>query len=391
MSQEKRSRREAARAAAGPNDGLTFLSTQDGKSYAAAAETEAAETIAAREHVGKQFLAYLGSDPFTIDALKLFIRTDCESYAATTMWTRRSHLLKFLLTNFWVGVAPTELSATNAMLSANSKKHSKKKASVFTIEEVLSYLREAPSEGQSLRNKLALLFGVFSLGRMQEVSKLTWADIQNDLKREAYLFTLTRSKTAVDGARQTFFLPYMFYDIDTRPLIEAYRTLSVPVGIIWVRVNSKKQLGKGTLAETPKYVAEFLKLTDPKQYTGHGLRATGATAMADHGCTELELMLAGNWKSLTVARSYVRQSIASGRRRMDLIMGSEYGPAQAAPAPTTMSGFIAGAAAPAAAAAPELLDRAPPMKRPALDMPGLLQTIFSNCTFSSSVNITINN
>jgi len=383
MSQEKRERREEARAAASERDEIEFLSTQDGKAIAAAAETDAPETIAARKRVGAQFMAFIGDAPFSVDALKLFIRTDCESYAATTMWTRRSHLLKFLTEEFWVRIPEGALAATDALLSAKQKKHTTTKASVFSIDEVLRYLRTAPETSLHLRHKLVLLFGVFSLGRMKEVVGLTWEDIAQDDAKAAYICTIKRCKTDRDSSVQRFFLPYMFYDVDTRTLLEAYRAAAgTQTGPLWTRAGTQVPLGKTTLAETPKLVAAFLKLPNPERYTGHGLRATGATAMADHGATELELMTAGNWKSAAVARGYIRQSLAAGTRRASLIMGTPAQPGQLAPAPPAPT-----PAPPALAPSTE----EPPKKLPKVDVPStdFIHTIFSNCVIQGPITINL--
>jgi len=56
-------------------------------------------------------------------------------------------------------------------------------------------------------------------------------------------------------------------------------------------------------------VATWLNLPDPELYTGHSLRRTSATLLADGGGNENDLMRHGGWKSATVARSYVEKSL----------------------------------------------------------------------------------
>jgi len=175
----------------------------------------------------------------------------------------------------------------------------------------------------------------------------------------------------------------MFYDVDTRTLLEAYRAAAgTQTGPLWTRAGTQVPLGKTTLAETPKLVAAFLKLPNPERYTGHGLRATGATAMADHGATELELMTAGNWKSAAVARGYIRQSLAAGTRRASLIMGTPAQPGQLAPAPPAPT-----PAPPALAPSTE----EPPKKLPKVDVPStdFIHTIFSNCVIQGPITINL--
>ncbi len=200
--------------------------------------------------------------------------------------------------------------------------HEKKKAAAFTTNEVLAYLRKADDTPLNVRNKIIMLFGIFSLGRMEEITYLNWEDVTEDEVNHAFNFVLKRCKTrGKETKEQRFFLPFTVYGYDVRSLIEKHRKNGDGCGRLWRRNNSEKELGRTTIAETPRVVAKFLKLQNAEKYTGHGLRATGATWMADHGATELELMQAGNWKNPNIAREYIRQSLASQRRRTQLISG----------------------------------------------------------------------
>jgi integrase len=53
----------------------------------------------------------------------------------------------------------------------------------------------------------------------------------------------------------------------------------------------------------------------PKNLTAHGLRKAGATRLAEHGCTELELMAWGGWTTLSEVQRYTR---AANRKRLAL-------------------------------------------------------------------------
>lgn len=329
MSDVRRARRDSAKAAAAAEDGIVFLSSQDGEAQVSICEQDSKSTIEGRERVGRRFIAFLGGRPLNIDLVKLFLRTDCESFAATTMWTERSHLLRFIKKEFWCSIDPSVLDGIDSLIRTKGKSHVKKKARAFSIEEILRYLKVEADDELTIRNKLVLLFGVFSLGRMAELSKMRWDDIKEDGARSAYVFVLHRVKTPRQAQDQTFFLPYNVYEVDVRSLVEKYRALTGGHSLMWRRVGSTEGLSRTSLAETTKVVAHALSLADANEYTGHGLRATGATAMADHGATELELMQAGNWKSSAVAREYIRQSSIAQRRRADLIIGNA--PQQAAP------------------------------------------------------------
>lgn len=62
------------------------------------------------------------------------------------------------------------------------------------------------------------------------------------------------------------------------------------------------------IAYVPRTIALFLGLSDPNLYTGHALRVSSATTLADEGADILELKRHGRWNSNAVAEEYVRES-----------------------------------------------------------------------------------
>jgi integrase len=71
---------------------------------------------------------------------------------------------------------------------------------------------------------------------------------------------------------------------------------------------TKRAIGKNILSKYPSEVAAFLNLSDPGSYTGHCLRRTGATWLAESGVSTITLKQAGRWKSDTVCHGYVDES-----------------------------------------------------------------------------------
>jgi integrase len=53
---------------------------------------------------------------------------------------------------------------------------------------------------------------------------------------------------------------------------------------------------------------DILGKEKPEIYTGHSLRVSSATALADEGATTTNLKRHGGWKSEAIAESYVRDS-----------------------------------------------------------------------------------
>ena len=83
----------------------------------------------------------------------------------------------------------------------------------------------------------------------------------------------------------------------------------------------KSPLGKNTLQKYPKIVASFLKLKEPKQYTGHAWKSTSATALANTGASQITLKRAGNWKSDKITEGYIRDSKQAKKEIAQLLSG----------------------------------------------------------------------
>jgi hypothetical protein len=71
---------------------------------------------------------------------------------------------------------------------------------------------------------------------------------------------------------------------------------------------TRQAAGKQKIANLPKEIATFLGLPNPLSYTGHCLRATSATLLADAGISMMNLKRHGGWKSDTVVEGYLRES-----------------------------------------------------------------------------------
>eukprot|EP00727_Mastigamoeba_balamuthi_P009236 m51a1_g4935 hypothetical protein (221) ;mRNA; r:286392-287132 len=156
---------------------------------------------------------------------------------------------------------------------------------------------------------------------MEELTNLTWEAITKDDTHQVYHFVIQRCKSHdANHKEQSFFLPYQVYDINVAVMVDKLRACAGGKGRVWLHDHSTKPLGKFTLAEVPGLVAKFLKLENPKSYTGHGLHATGTTWMADHGASEVELMEVGNWKSIEIAHEYICQSAAAHERHLKLLV-----------------------------------------------------------------------
>jgi len=80
-------------------------------------------------------------------------------------------------------------------------------------------------------------------------------------------------------------------------------------------------MGRNTLSNVGKKIAEWLELSDVHRYTGHCWRRSSATAMADAGATNMDLKRHHQWKSDSVANGYVDNSKCGKIRAAEMLSG----------------------------------------------------------------------
>lgn len=100
--------------------------------------------------------------------------------------------------------------------------------------------------------------------------------------------------------------------------------LPVNGGRLWWQPNTprtklvQQPMGKSQCSKIAKKIAELFE-KDPSNYGSHSFRRSGATAMANAGATYDQIMLAGGWTSVNVARKYIEESDRSAEVRAKLL------------------------------------------------------------------------
>ena len=77
--------------------------------------------------------------------------------------------------------------------------------------------------------------------------------------------------------------------------------------------STQQVIGKNTLAKIPYKIAQFLKLKNAHQYTGHCFRRTSATLLVNSGGDIITLKQHGGWESAAVAEGYIAECISKKR------------------------------------------------------------------------------
>ena len=158
--------------------------------------------------------------------------------------------------------------------------------------------------------KVALIFGICGACRSHELKDLEIQDVQ-DLG-SALFVTIPKTKTN---------LPRSFTIVNTHyKICKRYINLR-PQGIdnttrrFFLNYQHNKctrqVIGINKFASVPKEIAKFLKLPDSQLYTGHSLRRSSTTLLANTGANMTEIKQHGGWKSSSVAEQYIEDSITN--------------------------------------------------------------------------------
>ena len=337
------------------------------------------KTAAARARVGAAFEKFRKNHAVSVGVFDgfLFSRQQ-QGCVASTLWTERSHLCTYIKRKYQQDFS--ESGSFKDLLKSLTKQHKPRQARVLTQPELISFLRDAPNEGNPLRFKIIALICYFGVARIADIDKLDWNEVV--IRETDVIVTLHQAKSAVAVAEAEIIVPKMFDTIDVHALFVLYKDVQIEkTGQVWKQFQKGKWtrsvVGHNTLAKTPRKIAEFLKLPDPQLYTGHCLRRSAATAMGNNGATLNQLMHAGGWHSSTMARRYVETSAVELQQAANLLAasaGNAMGPVSA-PAPALPP-------APAPAPAPALAPVPPPAPAPGPASTPVNTFTFTNCSFT---------
>ncbi|KAJ8983492.1 hypothetical protein NQ317_014952, partial [Molorchus minor] len=173
--------------------------------------------------------------------------------------------------------------------------------------EIDRFLSSADDK-EFLTIKVGLILGIAGAYRTDEVVNLTVDDIED--VGSSLIVKIPNTKTKI---------PRIFVVTDVGNMLELFRKyLSVrPPHVKHNRLFlyykagkcSSQPVGKNTMGKIPSVVASYLKLPDVACYTGHCLRRSSATLLADAGVDITTIKRHAGWKSTTVAEGYIENSI----------------------------------------------------------------------------------
>ncbi|KAJ8968091.1 hypothetical protein NQ317_005575 [Molorchus minor] len=140
--------------------------------------------------------------------------------------------------------------------------------------------------------KVGLILGIAGACRTDELVNLTVDDIED--VGFSLILKIPNTKTKI---------PRIFVVTDVGNMLELFRKY------LSLRPPHFTASWQEYHGEIPSVVASYLKLPDVACYTGHCLRRSSATLLADAGVDITTIKRHAGWKSTTVAEGYVENSI----------------------------------------------------------------------------------
>lgn len=228
-----------------------------------------------------------------------------------------------------------------AMLKRKSEGYKPKKSKILTKKHITTFLQTADNEiyldlkviffnilftfsTKYLFFKVLLIFGVAGACRRAELTNLLKEDVINE---ESCFKVLVRdTKTKID--REFFITPGDIEGVDMMDTVKKYAEMRPPNcthNRFFVTYRNKKcvniPIGINTIGAVPFKIANFLKLSNPRQYTGHCFRRSSTSILANAGADLLTVKRHGGWKSNATAEGYIETSEENKKKTAIKILG----------------------------------------------------------------------
>jgi integrase len=156
-----------------------------------------------------------------------------------------------------------------------------------------------------------LIFGIAGACRSDELTNVTVDDIETS--NSSLIIKIPKTKTKIP---RVFVVTNIEGKVDFIGLFRKYADLR-PSNVSHRRFFifykggkcTSQPVGKNTFGKTPSIISTYLDLPNPSMYTGHCLRRSSATLLADSGADITTIKRHGGWKSTAVAEGYIQDSV----------------------------------------------------------------------------------
>lgn len=267
----------------------------------------------------ERFDNFCASDEQKGQSLSQNVLDFAESYheighCTSTLWSSMSPIKRYLKMKFNFNI-DSEVPTLQSLFKNWEKEETVTKSAVFTRKHLESFLTSAPSDEKYLPIKVAAVVSTFGLLRTQEQADFRF----DDLSKEGNIYVGQVARRKGKGPKQiaSFFIQGEVFvktiDEYVSKFSDQQKQLASCENRLLRKFNVQNQptaqvIGKNTIGQYPRKIADYLKLSNAEEYTGHAFRRTGATLLANSGVQMLTLKMAGGWNSDKIAQSYIAES-----------------------------------------------------------------------------------
>jgi integrase len=175
------------------------------------------------------------------------------------------------------------------------------------IDPLRVVLARIPGDVRGVRDRALLLIGWAAALRRSELAALVASDLQ--FEPDGLIIQVRRSKTDQEAAGEVVAVPFGA-QAETCPgrAVREWLAVAGDDGAVFRRIDRHGNIGSNltatAIASIIRARASIAGITG--NFAGHSLRAGFATTAAHAGRSETAIMRHGRWKSVQVARRYIR-------------------------------------------------------------------------------------
>lgn len=257
-----------------------------------------------------QFIAWGGTIPASPELVATYLASHADQHAVATLSRRlvsigKAHTAQGLPT-------PTDTELVKATLRGIRRTHGSAQRQVApAVKEDVLAMVAALIGTKGIRDRALLLIGFAGAFRRSELTSLTVADIEQ--VQQGLIVTVARSKTDQEGRGRKVAIPYARGTVCPVLALQQWLTAAdITEGPIFRGVNRHGQIAESAI--TPQAVAMVVKERaevvglNPKNYSGHSLRAGLVTSAAQLGVSSWKIRQQTGHKSDAMLSRYIRDA-----------------------------------------------------------------------------------
>ncbi|XP_031342149.1 uncharacterized protein LOC116170098 [Photinus pyralis] len=263
---------------------------------------------------------------WTENVFLAFFSEKAKSCKASTLWSLYSMVKATTIVKNDIDIS--KFPKVVAFLKQQSRGYLAKKSAIFTRDDINKFLLEAP-DMTYLMWKVCMIIGITGACRRDELRKMSICDIED--KGNMLVITIPQTKT---GKKRIFTITDEI--LETVHVLELFRKYLVlrpshtPHNTFFINYRNGKcstqVVGVHTFGKIPSLIAQYLKIPNFTNYTGHSFRRSSASLLVEAGGDILMLKRHGGWVSSTVAEGYIEDSMASKMEISSKILTGRDGP-----------------------------------------------------------------